>query len=236
MKFTDPMPRNQPRGHSPVEWMGDRPKAIVNQRDAINRAHAKGSKRVPPPARDVNFHWWWFDLEDHSKGGEFYAVHYRRPGLVNFRFYLPSGATRARRMTARELTRARWTADQVARWRRGPNPDSARPATYRAMATLGRQQRIYVCAEIKSPEFATSPIPANEFVRDARQAGHPPWGMALLNMKGAKGKAAHLIAAGGQFALIFGRLARTARKPKDWPWPTPPTRIWNKSRRLQAWL
>lgn len=242
MHFTDKMPAQLRRGHAKgPEWTGDRRSALIRQRAAIDAARRKGKKRLPAPSRDMNFIYSWKNPHQKHLGGNYRCRHWRRPVQNNYRFILEPGATKARRMTARELVRTTWTDDEVARWRRTSDPDSARPETYGALAKVAHDVDVYIAAEWKTVDCG-HPIACAQFVAEAHAADHPPWAMGLNNLPAARAKSENLQAVeidgvSGQFALIFGRLAAIARKPKDWAsWKHHPTRIWSRSRRLRAWL
>ena len=85
---------------------------------------------------------------------------------------------------------------------------------------------ITIVLELKNKPFARRAI-AEQIVRTAKNAGHRPVFMALYNMAKIREKAAAVVKAGGQFAVIYGkrqflrRLSRHAAKK----WAVKPT--WN---------
>jgi len=215
-----PMPPSTQRAHFEPAWKGDRLIAL----DQV-------AARPPGPdginAIDCNFQWFWNDPKIPAEGGEAFALHYAAPGRNNFT-YINAGNGRVREMTRAELRRRKWRPEQVRRWRRGPTLDSASPKTYRQMAAHAVEVGATITGELKSPAFRRH-IPARHVVTAAKQAGHPPWFMALYgSMPFASGKCAAIIGAGGEFAVIFGRYQslRAGFRKAVKTWPVKPTQVW----------
>ena len=161
------------------------------------------------------------------------SMHWAKPGKNGYdRFVGADGqihmmTRRQRRMTAQE-----WGYDGVMTWRRATGE---RPLTYEEAIAYAAEHGVVITAELKSPRFARAQATLEAMVTACKAVGHPAWFMALITMKDARGKCAAVIAAGGQFALIFGRF-RWTRKPKDWAaWKPKPTRMWGP-RRTRRWL
>lgn len=199
MNFRSAMPAATQRAHFKPSWRGDRLAAIAAvARRPLGRDHIR--------AIDMNFQWAWNALGQPGKGGEGFNIHWGKPIQNNYRFILPtSTAKRARRMTRAELRRpiTKWTAGQVARWRRGPHPASARPCTYYECAAYAQRRGVVVCAEVKTPAFARE-VPMKHMVDAARRANHPPFFMALREMGGVA-KAEQAARQGGWGAVIHGK-------------------------------
>ena len=203
---TMPTPR---RAHFEPSWRGDR-------LWAINRVAELAVGPDMVRAIDMNFQW---------GGGRAWNIHWANPAMNNYRYVIDLHTGKVRRMTLRELRRPvhKWH-DGAMRWRRGPHKGSARPHTYAEVAAYAKLKGVLVCAEIKSRAFGTAEA-AEYLVRAAREAGHPPWFMALASMRGVRRKAVAIHNAGGQFALIFGRFR--PRKPSDWAqWSYAVSAIW----------
>lgn len=197
------------RAHFKPSWRGDRLAAIN-----IVAKRPLGVDAVR--AIDMNFQW---------GGGRAWNVHWKSPAMNNYRYVIDLHTGKVRRMTLAELGRPihKWH-DGAMRWRRGPHKGSARPHTYAEVAAYAKLKGVLVCAEIKSRAFGRQAA-AEYLVKAARDAGHPPWFMALLHMRGARAKAMAIHNAGGQFALIFGRYRIV--KPLDWPeWKKYVSAIW----------
>ncbi len=197
------------RAHFKPSWRGDRLLAINRVAEA-----ALGPDMVR--AIDMNFQW---------AAGHAWNLHWRTPAMNNYRYVIDAKTGKIRHMTARELVRPvhKWH-DGAARWRRSKDVSSARPHTYLEIALYAKHRGVLVCAEIKSQAFA-HPAAAEYLVESARRADHPPWFMALLRMRKARGKAKAIHDAGGQFALIFGTYRVT--KPRDWSeWSHYVSAIW----------
>ena len=192
------MPRALPRTHFKPSWKGDRLYAIklVSQM----KAGGDGKKAI-----DMNFVW-----GQHKA----WCLHWNTPYMNNYYFYLDPGAKRARRMKTKELRRPvqQWTDVQIARWRRSPNPNSAKPASYATCVRYAHSKGVIVVAELKSAAFATEEA-ASYMVRNAKKSQHPAYFMALLQMKNCRGKAEAIHKAGGEFAVIFGRAKSLTKKP-----------------------
>jgi hypothetical protein len=219
------MPARLPRKHFKPSWRGDRPAAIR----ALGR---KAKRQHRDLAIDINFQWVWIDPFDRAKGGRARAMHWTTPKRNNYRWILERNG-KCRRMTRTELNQpvSRWKDAEVARWRRTRNPHSERPNGYGGLVRLAVQNRVIIAAELKSPDFARD-VAARYLVNAARAAGHPAWFMALINMKNCRGKCEAIERNGGQFAVIFGRFRRLARKPPaDWSdWNPKPTRLWGPAK------
>lgn len=88
---------------------------------------------------------------------------------------------------------------------------------------------VTITAELKSKAFGLELGPAAHLVATARHYGHPPYFMALYrSMPYCREKCAHVVRAGGAFAVIFGRYPehRTAFAQAVKSWPVKPTRVW----------
>jgi hypothetical protein len=169
--FSSPMPASTRRAHFEPPWRGDRPLGIL----------ATARKRPGPGgvrAIDVNL--------QVSKEGTAWASHWGVPKKDNWKYIVDAHSHHVRRMNRAELRRPMglWTDAEIVRWRRGPSKASARPHTYREMARLAVHHGVTICGEVKSRRFA-EPAVAAKLVNDARLVGHPPWFMALINMKNA---------------------------------------------------
>lgn len=215
--FSSPMPAATHRAHFEPPWRGDRLAAI----------YAVGRKRPGPGgvrAIDVNL--------QVSKEGTAWAAHWGIPKKDNWKYILGTNG-HVRKMTRAELRKpmGTWTDAQIHRWRRGRTAGSARPHTYREMARAAVHHRVVICGELKSRRFAEKAV-AEKLVADAKAVGHPPWFMALINMKNCRGKCEAVRNAGGHFAIIFGRFRSLARRaPADWhAWSPKPSRIWGPAK------
>lgn len=216
--FSSPMPARTNRAHFEPPWRGDRPLAII----------AVGRKRPGPGgvrAIDVNL--------QVSRDGTAWAAHWGIPKKDNWKFILDARSHRVRKMTKDELRRpmSQWSDEDIAHWRRGATRTSPRPRTYREMARLAVHHGVVICGELKSRRFAETNV-AERLVADAHAAGHPPWFMALINMKDCRGKCEAIRNAGGQFAVIFGRFRILARRePADWSsWHPKPNHLWGPAK------
>lgn len=201
------------RAHFEPPWRGDR-------LAAINRVAKMPLGADAVRGIDMNFQW---------GGHRAWNIHWARPIMNNYRFVIDLQTGKVRRMTLRELHRPvhQWS-DGALRWRRGPHKGSARPHTYAEVVAYAMLKGVLVCAELKSPQFGTAEA-AQYLVRSAREANHPAWFMALQHMRGARRKAEAIAAAGGQFALIFGRFRPV--KPNDWAaWSQHVSAIWGRAR------
>ena len=208
MRFTDPMPPVTQRAHFTPQ-AGDSVSALV-----------KVGRMRPGPdgvrAVDVNF-----QLVD----GTPVAIHWSTPGRNGYdRFINDAGVEQDMTPEQRRRPAEKWGLRGVLSWRR-PNGD--RPLTYAEAVELAVNLDVVICAELKSPGFADVNV-MRGMVDAARAAGHPPWFMALLKMKNAKGKAISTARAGGSFALIFGKFrSTTKRPPADWDeWRHAVARVW----------
>jgi hypothetical protein len=164
----------------------------------------------------MNFQW---------DGRRAWNIHWAAPWLNNYHYVIDKKTGKVRKMTWRELHRPVWDwADGAHRWRRGPSRHSARPLTYAAVVRIAKAHGVLVCAELKSRTFGSLRA-AHYLVEAARRANHPAWFMALASMRGVRRKAEAIHAAGGQFALIFGRFQ--PRRPSDWAeWDYAVSAIW----------
>ena len=203
-----PTPR---RAHFEPSWRGDR-------LAAINKVAKLPLGEDAVRAIDMNFQW---------DGRRAWNIHWASPLMNNYRFVIDAKIGKVRRMTFRELRRPVWKwADGAYRWRRGPRKTSARPHTYAAVVRYAKPRGVLVTAEIKTRTFGTAAA-ARYLVESARRADVPPWFMALLHMAKARQKAEAISAAGGQFALIFGRYRIV--KPRDWAqWSKHVSAIWGR--------
>jgi len=110
-----------------------------------------------------------------------------------------------------------------------------RPLTWGEAVQYAVVHGVVLIPELKSRAFAR--VDVAEGMRWAcEKFDHPFWAMALLNMWGASRKCAAVRAAGGQFALIFGRFRRLARGTnKVKGWSSKPTQIWGP-RTAKWWI
>lgn len=225
MTTTLPMPATTQRAHAEPAWKGDRLAALA---DVAALPAGKDGIR----AADRNFQWAWEDptnpVTDQPGHGRAYCLHYATPAKNNYTFILDG--RKVRPMTADEHARPilKWSADDVRKWRRDNDPASERPATYFEMVTEAVRLGVVICAELKSSAF-TNPGPALQLVQAAKNAGHPPWYMALYkSMPYAREKCAAIVNSGGQFAVIFGKFQqyRPDYHLKVTSWPVKPTRVW----------
>lgn len=216
------MPTNTRRAHYKPSWRGDSVRAI-----------RRLGRRSGEPKIDVNFQWIWEDPRDHTLGGKARAMHWTKPFRNNYHFILEPESRRARPMTRAERNRpvGAWRDADVRRWRRTWRATSAHPPTYQTCVNAAVRAGVVITAELKSPAFGTDAA-AQYLVNAARHAGHPPWFMALINMKNCRGKCEAIERNGGQFAVIFGRFRSLARKPPpDWAaWNPKPTRLWGPAK------
>lgn len=205
------MPAVFPRDHYEPPWKGD---SLVGILLTARRPAGKDRYKVI----DQNYQW----------GQECaWCLHWGIPARDNYLYYLEPGAKKARPMSFRERHKHvnGWTDAQISRWRRSPDPKSARPRTYATMCKYAVAHQVIIVAELKSPAFATQKA-AEYMVDTALKLGHPPFYMALINMRYCAGKAKAIHMAGGQFAVIFGNHGNK-RVPKDWGmWSKYVTQVW----------
>ena len=221
--MTVSMPAHTQRAHFEPSWKGDRLEALAE----VAR-HPLGRDGIR--AIDCNFQWAWRDPADHTKGGGAFALHWGNPAQDNYHFIVLEGGRHTRPMTRAELSLnvAHWPLEAVHRWRRDASHTSARPPTYAAMVREAVRLDVVICAELKSKAFRLLG-PAAHLVHTARHYGHPPYFMALYrSMPYCREKCAHVVRAGGAFAVIFGRFPehRAAFAQAVPSWPVQPTRVW----------
>jgi hypothetical protein len=205
------MPAVFPRDHYEPPWKGD---SLVGILLTARRPGGHDHYKVI----DQNYQW-----------GQkcAWCLHWGIPEKDNYHFYLEPGAKHARRMSFRERHRhiSGWSDAQVSRWRRSESPKSARPQTYATMVKYAVSHHVIIVAELKSPAFNTAQA-AHYMVNTAKAHNHPPFFMALINMRNVRSKAKAIHLQGGQFAVIFGNHG-SKKQPKDWhEWSKYVTQVW----------
>ncbi len=173
------------------------------------------------------------DMDFSLVDGVALSLHSNTPRRSGYSRYVdPSGHLRKMTRAQARMRASAWGVAGIQSWRR-PNGD--RPLTYAAAVRYAVARGVVICAELKSRTFASVQV-MSSLVADSQRADHPAWFMALLNMKNAKGKSHTVRAAGGQFALIFGRFrSLTRHPPRNWSTWTKPAQIWGPAR-AKRWL
>lgn len=162
--------------------------------------------------------------------GEIWLLHWTTAARNGYTRVVDKRTGHVRPMTKfeRHAPGSWWGKSGIKRWRR---PNGEHPLTYDEAVAFAVKHHVVIIGELKSRLFAQQKW-ANKVVAIAKKHDHPAWFKGLFNMKFPGGKAKAIRAAGGQFALIFGkfvkgrkaRLAAGRRTTKKWV--KQPTRIW----------